>query len=209
VLASLIGIAFVLPTLRDRYLPLVPATFTLAKSVRRRLLVREQPHRTTPAGLFEMGGMMSRAQIGVVVGVIVSTTALGVVPDLARAQDGVSDGAIVLDDPSVQREDGGEDLDRKIRSLRWGVATSAVAIPLGTGLFLGGAASCSVNGIFSDPSCSTGQKAAMGIGVGLMIAGTAGMIASAILLRRRKQERKRLQTARRLHWDDASGSFVF
>ena len=156
-----------------------------------------------------MGGMMSRAQIGVVVGVIVSTTALGVVPNLARAQDGVSDGAIVLDDPSVQREDGGEDLDRKIRSLRWGVATSAVAIPLGTGLFLGGAASCSVNGIFSDPSCSTGQKAAMGIGVGLMIAGTAGMIASAILLRRRKQERKRLQTARRLHWDDASGSFVF
>ena len=61
---------------------------------------------------------MSRAQIGVVLGVIVSTTALGVAPDLADAQDGEIEEAGVLDDASVQREDGGEDFDRKIRALR-------------------------------------------------------------------------------------------
>jgi hypothetical protein len=152
---------------------------------------------------------MSKAQIGVVLGVVVSTTALGMVPDLAHAQAAVGDEAGVSYRAAVETKAPGEDLDRKIRALRWGVATSTVAIPLGTGLLLGGAASCSVNDIFSDPACSAGQKAAMGIGVGLMIAGTAGMIASAILLRRRKQARKRLQTARRLHWGDASGSLVF
>jgi Trk-type K+ transport system membrane component len=61
----------------------------------------------------------------------------------------------------------------------------------------------------SNQGCSTGQRAVGGIGIALMILGTAGMITSAVLLRRRKQERKRLHASRRLHWNHASGSFVF
>jgi len=151
---------------------------------------------------------MSKAQIGVVLGVIVSTTTLGVVPNPAHAQAAVGDEAEVSYRAAVETKAPGEDLDRKIRALRWGVATSTVAIALGGGSLFGGAASCAA-GLFSEPSCSAGQKAATGIGIGLMIAGTAGMIASAILLRRRKQERKRLQTAGRLQWHGASGALVF
>jgi hypothetical protein len=105
------------------------------------------------------------------------------------------------------------DLDRRIRALRWGVGVSTAAIPIGAAFFFGGAAACLANDVgnlfVSNQGCSTGQRAVGGIGIALMILGTAGMITSAVLLRRRKQERKRLHASRRLHWNHASGSFVF
>jgi len=129
------------------------------------------------------------------------------VPEIARAQDAKSED-VSISFVGVESE-ARANLDQKIRALRWGVGVSTAAIPIGTVSFLWGAAACSVNGIFEDGDCSRGQNAAIGIGIGLMLVGTAGMVASAILLRRRKQERKDLQAARRLHWSHASGTFVF
>ncbi len=157
----------------------------------------------------KMGFTMRKAKIGIAAGLIFSTTVFGTVPDLAHAQDAVGDEAAATDGASVESEARKDDLHRKIRALRWGVAASTIAIPLGTAMWVGGAASCVANGLFSNRNCSAGQKATIGIGVSLSVAGTAGMIASAILLRRRKQERKGQLSARRLHWSDASGSFVF
>ena len=150
---------------------------------------------------------MGRAKIGVMAGVILSMAALGSVSKVAHAQD--AEGQQVSVSYVRVESEAPADLDRKIRALRWGVGVSTAAIPIGMASFLGGGAACSVNGIFVDKGCSTGQSAAIGIGIGLMVAGTAGMIASAILLRRRKQERKDLYAARRLNWSHASGSFVF
>ncbi|MEM7435137.1 MAG: hypothetical protein AAF436_08295 [Myxococcota bacterium] len=126
----------------------------------------------------------------------------------AHAQDTPGDEAGVFEGSSVESSAPGEDLDRKIRALRWGVALSTVSIPLGMGLFLGGAAACIGTGIFGD-NCTGGETAMISLGIVFMIAGTAGMITSAILLRRRKQERRGLHANRRLRWSYESGAFVF
>ncbi|MEM7135220.1 MAG: hypothetical protein AAF500_01505 [Myxococcota bacterium] len=126
----------------------------------------------------------------------------------AHAQEDPGAEAGVFEGSSVESSAPGEDLDRKIRALRWGVALSTVSIPLGMGLFLGGAAACFGTGIFGD-SCTGGENAMISLGIVFMIAGTAGMITSAILLRRRKQERRGLHASRRLRWSYESGAFVF
>lgn len=126
----------------------------------------------------------------------------------ARAQDD-GDEPGVYEDAPVETSASGGDLDRKIRALRWGVATSTVAIPLGAGLLFGGALACFGTEFLSTDRCTSGQIALQGIGIALMIAGTGGMIASAILLRRRKQERKGLRAARKLQWSYTKGAFVF
>lgn len=146
-----------------------------------------------------------RVRLGVAIGLAASWIGTG---STAHAQDGAASEAGVFEDAPVESSAPGEDLERKIRALRWGVAISTVAIPLGVGLLLGGAGACLGNNILGS-DCTTGQVAAQGIGIAFMVAGTAGMITSAILLRRRKRERMGLHADRRLRWSYTKSAFVF
>ncbi|MEM9727438.1 MAG: hypothetical protein AAF997_02555, partial [Myxococcota bacterium] len=126
--------------------------------------------------------------------------AMLVATSVAQAQgDETGNQAGVFEGAQVESSAPGEDLERKIRALRWGVALSSVAVPLGAAFLVGGSVACDITGIF-DESCSPGEVALQGIGISLMIAGTGGLIASAILLRRRKLEQRGLHAERRLRF---------
>lgn len=141
------------------------------------------------------------------VAMVVAGCMMGAPIPASAQDDGLGSEAGVFEDAPVESSAPGEDLDAKIRGLRWGVGISTVAIPLGAGLLVGGAAAC-VGDLFGD-GCTTGQTAMISLGIVFMIAGTGGMIASAILLRRRKLERKGLHADRRFRWSQDKGAFVF
>ena len=141
-------------------------------------------------------------------GLMIAGAVASAQPLRASAQDGTGSEAGVFEGAPVESSAPGEDLDRKIRSLRWGVALSSVAVPLGAGLFIGGAVACEVDGVFGS-GCTTGEAAAQGIGIAFMGLGTAGLITSAILLRRRKLERRGLHANRRFHWSTEQHRWVF
>ena len=94
------------------------------------------------------------------------------------------------------------DLDRKIRRLRAGVGTSAVAAPAGAGMLLGGI-------VLSLTSDGNGWGVLFGTGIVFMAGGTVGLIVTAVQLHRYKNERRRLEENRRVRWSPERGAFVF
>jgi hypothetical protein len=128
-------------------------------------------------------------------------TGVGVVPSPPRTTDGYTL----------------EEMELRVKRARIGRLSSAGAFVVGTGMAFGafGAAwSCS---LAWSPSCYSppGWVAPVGwTGMVLMVGGISGMIASGILVRRRKRDRDRLQQShheapRWVQWDLAQSRLVF
>jgi hypothetical protein len=109
-----------------------------------------------------------------------------------------------------------EEMELRVQRARIGRWSSAGAFVVGTGMAfgaLGAAFNCSL----ASPPCSSppGWVAPVGwTGMVLMVGGISGMIASGILVRRRKRDRDSLRAAhygtpRRVQWDLARSRVVF
>ena len=121
--------------------------------------------------------------------------------------------------PSPPRTDDGytlEEMDVRVRRAKIGLGSSAAALFAG-GMFVG----FGIGGAWSDPcffeECAPVPKryvAYAWTGAALSVGGFAGMVASGILLRRRKRDRDSLRqahygTPRRVQWDRAQSRVVF
>jgi hypothetical protein len=127
-------------------------------------------------------------------------TGVGVVPSPPRTPDGYTL----------------EEMEVRVRRAKIGLGSSAAALFAG-GMFVGFA----IGGAWSDPcffeECGPVPKryvAYAWTGMALSVGGFAGMVASGILLRRRKRDRDSLReahygTPRRVQWDLARSRLVF
>ena len=109
-----------------------------------------------------------------------------------------------------------EEMDVRVRRAKIGLGSSAAALFAG-GMFVG----FGIGGAWSDcplfEECAPVPKryiAYVWTGTALLVGGFAGMVASGILLRRRKRDRDRLREAhygkpRRVQWDVARSRVVF
>ena len=100
-------------------------------------------------------------------------------------------------------------IDQRVRSSRIALIVTSVAVPVGAGLYLGGAALCVIDGIFQG-ECTPGEKAALGIGGALFLGGLVGVVVSGAMLGVAKKRRRQLRQANfKLRWDARAGAFVF
>ena len=121
--------------------------------------------------------------------------------------------------PSAPRTDDGytlEEMDVRVRRAKIGLGSSAAAVLAG-GMFLGfgfGESFQLGECLFDCPPTPKRYDVYLWTGTALLVGGFAGMVASGILLRRRKRDRDSLREARygrsqRVQWDLESSRFVF
>lgn len=121
--------------------------------------------------------------------------------------------------PSAPRTDDGytlEEMDVRVRRAKIGIGSSAAVLFAG-GMFLGvgiGESLSDLGCLFDCPPIPKRYEVYVWTGTALLVGGFAGMVASGILLRRRKRDRDSLREARygrsqRVQWDLESSRFVF
>ena len=140
------------------------------------------------------------------------------VPEEPALQLELDDAGVEVAPTPLRTPDGYtlEEMDVRVRRAKIGLGSSAAALFAG-GMFVG----FGIGGAWSDPcffeECAPVPKryvAYAWTGAALSVGGFAGMVASGILLRRRKRDRDSLRqahygTPRRVQWDPAQSRVVF
>ena len=139
-------------------------------------------------------------------------------PEEPALQLKLDDAAVEVVPPPPRTPDGYtlEEMDVRVRRAKIGIGSSAAAVLAG-GMFFGfgfGESFQLGECLFDCPPTPKRYDVYLWTGTALMVGGFAGMVASGILLRRRKRDRDSLREARygrsqRVQWDLESSRFVF